>query len=705
MPGLLELTWYGEGSTPSDPIVVCGTCAMGKKEVQNAGRAFWENYELPLTKDSSKTSDAACEHSAKEENEEPAETERERAFREKKEKRKAQQRSRDGGLLKLSEELKGRDLYELLEVEACATSEDLKKSYRKLVLVHHPDKLTDPTDEQRKHFLLIQEAFEIISDPEKKRRYESTIDFDDSIPEGFKKGNSAEFFNVFGPVFKRNARWSSKPRVPELGDEETAMESVKRFYDFWHNFDSWRDPLAIAEQDEIELHNLEEAECREERRWMERENAKIAKKIKQCERDRIAELVRLAEKHDPRMIAHRENMKAQKEGEKARRLAAKEAEKRKLEEEAKAAAEAEEAARAIEEQKRQAERKVREEQKQALKAARQRVRNLHKNAEPSLRRAVHMDQLQEVCIQRGTDELDVLAAELEIALGESGSCTRAIELLHAEIRKTGGTPIEDDSVKLKPDDDNASTLTPDSSNEEEIGSQDGDDSPQKAAKELSPQELEAERLRVEAEDAAEQERRAKKAEEQRKKKEQKRKEEEKRQAAQRKLDAKERKAQEKAASKEVEKLAVEQQKVEEKKAQQITSGTSITVIAKGTPLLVEVEGPIFESPTSYETIGVAAVGSQMIAAGPPVDVDGYGMVPVQPRGTLELRIVKVAPAATTPPDNKANDNSQEASPKKAKKAKEQKQAAPEEDLDAILTEFGIDVQSLPKEGKKKKGKK
>merc|ERR1719450_668380 len=124
---------------------------------------------------------------------------------------------------------------------------------------------------------------------------------------------------------------------------------------------------------------------------MERENAKIAKRLKQFERDRIADLVRLAEKHDPRMVAYRDALQAQKDEEKAKRAAAKDAERQKQEAEARAkeAARAEEAR--AEEEKRQAERKVKEEQKAVLKAARQRLRGLHRDAGFALRRAVHID--------------------------------------------------------------------------------------------------------------------------------------------------------------------------------------------------------------------------------------------------------------------------------------------------------------------------
>jgi len=562
MPGLLALPWYGAGETPMDePIVMCGTCAMGAKTVQNAGQAFWDRFEAPLAKPQKGGNDKSQPDNEKEER---TETEREKAYREKREKKQRESRGKDGGLLKMSDALKGKDLYELLEVEAGASGEDIKKSYRKLVLVHHPDKMADPTEEQKKHFLLIQEAFEVLSDPEKRRRYESMLDFDDSIPTNFGKGKleGADFFEVFRPVFKRNARWSARPRVPELGDENTDIEKVKAFYDFWYDFESWRDPLAIAEKEEFELHNLEEAECREERRWMERENAKVAKKIAQGERDRIADLVKVADKNDPRMIAHREQARLQKEQEKAFKAAAAQAERQKKEAAARAAAEAQEAARRAEEERRQEEKKKKDEVKNALKVARQRLRSLHKNAQAVVRHAVHVDQLQQVCLRMETQELHDFCDEVEAAFARaSEDFTVVIELLHREIVNCGATPICDESVDPKGNSD-VSTTSPESGNEAEASEEER--SPAKV-RELTPEELEAERLRQEAEAAAERVRQEKRAEEQRKKREQQRKEEEKRVAALRKQEKKDREAAQKAEAKEKKKAEQEQQKAEEQR--------------------------------------------------------------------------------------------------------------------------------------------
>merc|ERR1711943_12766 len=59
------------------------------------------------------------------------------------------------------------------------------------------------------------------------------------------------------------------------------IESVFNFYEFWRNFKSWREFSAGEEE-----FDLEEAECREEKRWMERENKKLTKKMKKEEQEK-----------------------------------------------------------------------------------------------------------------------------------------------------------------------------------------------------------------------------------------------------------------------------------------------------------------------------------------------------------------------------------------------------------------------------------
>ena len=64
-----------------------------------------------------------------------------------------------------------RDYYEVLEVPKTATAEEIKKAYRKKAIQYHPDK--NPGDkEAEEKFKEAAEAYEVLSDPQKRQRYD-----------------------------------------------------------------------------------------------------------------------------------------------------------------------------------------------------------------------------------------------------------------------------------------------------------------------------------------------------------------------------------------------------------------------------------------------------------------------------------------------------------------------------------------------------
>ncbi|CAE6087800.1 unnamed protein product [Arabidopsis arenosa] len=322
-----------------------------------------------------------------------------------------------------------------------ATEDQIRKSYREAALKHHPDKLAtlllaeeteeakqSKKDEIESHFKLIQEAYEVLMDPTKRRIFDSTDEFDDKVPTDCAP---QDFFKVFGPAFKRNARWSNSP-LPDLGDENTPLKEVDRFYNTWYTFKSWR------EFPEEEEHDIEQAESREEKRWMERENARKTQKARKEEYARIRTLVDNAYKKDTRIQKRKDDEKAKKMQKKEAKVMAK-----KQQEEAAAAAIEEEKRRKEEEAKRAAEaaqlhKRAKEKEKKLLRKERSRLRTLSAPVLSQRLLGVSDEHVEDLCMSLNTEQLRKLCDKMENKEG----------LALAKVIKNGSS-IDDDEIEIK----------------------------------------------------------------------------------------------------------------------------------------------------------------------------------------------------------------------------------------------------------------
>ncbi len=96
-----------------------------------------------------------------------------------------------------------RDYYEILGVEKNVSEAELKKAYRQMALKHHPDK--NPGDKASEDkFKEAAEAYEVLSHPEKKARYDQFGHAGVGANAGFNGGggmNMDDIFSHFGDIF------------------------------------------------------------------------------------------------------------------------------------------------------------------------------------------------------------------------------------------------------------------------------------------------------------------------------------------------------------------------------------------------------------------------------------------------------------------------------------------------------------------------
>ncbi|KOR30963.1 cytochrome C biogenesis protein [Achromatium sp. WMS2] len=136
--------------------------------------------------------------------------------------------------------MKFKDYYKTLGVAREASAEDVKRAYRRLARKYHPDVSKEPNAEQ--HFKEIQEAYEVLKDPEKRTTYNNV-------------GNNWKANDTFRPPPNRNndfafhASNTSSPGIFSDFFETLFGNSGHSQYRYRHNFSTTDNNVSSGKQE------------------------------------------------------------------------------------------------------------------------------------------------------------------------------------------------------------------------------------------------------------------------------------------------------------------------------------------------------------------------------------------------------------------------------------------------------------------------
>ncbi|KAI5637721.1 dnaJ domain-containing protein [Phthorimaea operculella] len=215
--------------------------------------------------------------------------------------------------------------YEVLGLARDASASEIKKAYRRLALQWHPDKNLDNLQEAKEQFQLVQNAYEVLSDPQERAWYDNhreqllrgagksynddSLDvypyFSPSCYKGF--GDDPQgFYGVYSEVFSKLASEETDflddpedvAKIPKFGNSTTPYEDVHEFYAYWMAFSTnksyvWLDQYEIQQGDNRRVIKL-----------MEKENNKIRQKARKERNEEIRRLVSFVRRKDKRVIEH-----------------------------------------------------------------------------------------------------------------------------------------------------------------------------------------------------------------------------------------------------------------------------------------------------------------------------------------------------------------------------------------------------------------
>ncbi|XP_055310228.1 dnaJ homolog subfamily C member 21 [Sitodiplosis mosellana] len=225
--------------------------------------------------------------------------------------------------------------YEVLGVERTADDKTIKNAYRKLALKFHPDKNLDNIDAAKEQFLLVQQAYDVLSDSHERAWYDnhreqilrgSHTDYEDesldiypyftaACYKGF--GDDASgFYAVYAKVFDQLAsediEFMDTPdeyeEIPKFGTSTSDYETVvAHFYAYWQSYCTKKTYTWLCP------HNISEIRDRRILREVEKETKKIAQKKRKERNDEVRALVSFVRKRDKRVQEYRKLLEVKAE--------------------------------------------------------------------------------------------------------------------------------------------------------------------------------------------------------------------------------------------------------------------------------------------------------------------------------------------------------------------------------------------------------